>query len=286
MIRFAHITSDDEKSGRKLQGEYFSQACQKIGIGYTKFLDTEFSIPEYLATLESSFDILYRSEVSTRAKVIERHLLTNNTSTIYIDKKTAITGKGSSACHMEKNGLPVIPGIPFLPNKKTEAQDYANYFGGFPLVIKVLGGREGVGVLRVDSPESFNSIVDYIKSNSSNAEVRVMKYIPHDYYARLVVVGDSVVAATKEAAPIGDFRANARGKRVVQWERMEVTEQMERDAIRATKASGVLVGGVDLLLTENDYFISEVNCPFNFAETQQRTGVDIAASILELLTHS
>ena len=279
-MNFVHVTGGDAVSNQSLRSEYFEAACAKKDIQYARHIDTKFSLEDYKNIQNQPADIVYRGGLSKKARSIEVALLQPHTRSIYFDNKVVITGKGSSVQNMERLGLPLVPGIPFLPRRKREAQEFADYLGGFPLVIKVFGGTEGVGVIRVDSVESLNSVSDFINT-AGNSQVRVMKYIPHQYYVRAVVVGDKVVVATKEPAPEGDFRGNAYGRRSEQWQEISLTHEMERDAVLATQATGVKAAGVDLMLTEQSYYIAEANHPFNFAETQMRTGVDIASAILE-----
>lgn len=281
-MHFVHITGHNTSGSQGSQSDLFSAACQSHDIQYTRLIDTDCSLEDYLQLRNQSPAMLYRSGLSKKARSLEISFLRPETKSVYLDNLTAITGKGSSVFQMERYGLPVIPGIPFFPRRKREAQDFADQLGGFPLVIKVFGGHDGIGVLRVDSPESLNSVADYIK-RYTNSDVRVMQYIPHQYYVRAVVVGKRVVAATQEAAPEGDFRGNAYGRRSEQWHEFTLSEEMERDAVLATRAIGVKTAGVDFLLTEGGYYIAEANHPFNFAETQIRTKVDIASAIVQAM---
>ena len=282
-MNFLHITGNDTSGSQGSQSNLFSAACATNNIQYVRLTDTDCSLEDYLQLRDHPPTVLYRSGLSKKSRSLEISFLRPDTKSIYHDTITAITGKGSSIFQMERYGLPVIPGVPFFPKRKREAQEFADHLGGFPLVIKVFGGHEGVGVLRVDSPESLNSVADYIKEHT-HSDVRVMQYIPHQYYVRAVVVGEQVVAATKESAPEGDFRGNAYGRRSEQWHEFTLSEEMERDAVLATRAIGVKTAGVDFLLTENGYYIAEANHPFNFAETQTRTGVDIASAIIKIMT--
>lgn len=278
-MKFIHISAQDSVGSHNLQSEYFAAACARLDIKYCRYIDTEFNIDEFKEVENFSPDLIYRSGLSKKARAIEILLAKPDTKMVYYNNQTAISGKGSTHVIMKKHGLPVIPSIPFLPERKRDAVAFAEHLGGFPLVIKVSGGQEGIGVMRVDSPESLNSVGDYLKKDPK-AQVMVMQYIEHEYYARAVVVGDTVVAATKDRAPEGDFRGNAYGRRSAKGESFTLTEDMKRDVIKATKLVGVKAAGVDLLLTDNGYYLAEVNSPFNFSETQTRTGVDIASAII------
>lgn len=279
-MQFFHITKADGIKSHQQQSQYLAAACAERNLTYRRIIDTDLSLSDFNHLELGSGDLIYRSSSSKKALTLEQSLITDTSKTILYDNHMILTGRGGSYKIMKKAGLPVIPAIPFLPHKKRETIEFAQQLGGFPLVIKVMGGMEGIGVMRVDSLESFNSVSDFVR-NHTNASVSVMRYIPHKQYARLVVVGDQVVTATCDVAPVGDFRANAWGPRDVKGSVFEPTEEMSMAAIAAVRAMRIKTAGVDLLIADDAFYIAEANFPFNFAETQRRTGVDIAGAIID-----
>lgn len=280
-MRFHHISKKDVGSHED-QARFFHSACVKNNIEYIRYTEKEtnpLEIPK-----ANRDDIIYRSAASVWGKSMERLLVTESCRHIYTDYKTVIMGKGSSYHHFIRERLPTIPSLSFFPARKRETNMFVEHLGGFPVVIKVYGGMEGVGVMRVDSSESFNSVADFIRKDPK-AEFRIMKYIPHKYYGRLVVLGDKVIASTRDIAPVGDFRANARGARKEKGTVYRFSAEVEDIAIRATRSVGVHFAGVDVLIADNGkVFLAEANSPFNFAETQRRSGIDIATLFVESLS--
>lgn len=283
-MNFFHISKPNGIGSHKLQSEYFAAVCADKDITYNRLITQELSPLDYLDLPAVEGDIVYRSAAGVSSETLERELISlYKLKSIHDSIDRALTGRGSSYDLMRRKDLPVIPSVPFLPWRKKDSLLLSEYVGGFPLVIKVDGGMEGVGVMRVDSIESFNSVADFLRRDAS-AKVRVMKYIPHEFYARLVVVGDRVVAATRDFPPLGDFRANARGPRGHDGEPFTPSQKMQSDAVKAVQAIGVKASGVDFLVVdERTHYISEANAPFNFAETQKITGVNIALSIVDTL---
>lgn len=281
MKNFVHITRSLESKTH----QFLESACQELGLQYIPLVERKVQYKDCIEIKSRGVDLLYRSRSRShqRSVSIELLLLQEQTKTIYNDNDIAISGIGPSVLAGQKIGLPVVPNIPFLPAIKREAYDYADELGGFPLVVKVSGGMEGIGVMKVDSAESLNSVSDYLKKDTT-LSVNVQKYIPHEYFVRVVVVDGEVVASTMDYTPKGDFRANARGYRGVESKDYVPSEQMCIDAIRFTEALNVKASGIDFLIQDDgSYYISEANCPFNFAETQERTGVDIAKKIIEAI---
>jgi len=278
-MKFFHITREDGVKSHSEQSAFFSAACAAKNIEYCRIIDSDLSLSEFNSLELAVGDLIYRSSTSRKAIALEHSLTIDQARTVFYDNHKVLTGRGGSYAIMKKAGLPVIPAIPFLPHKKRETIEFAENLGGFPIVVKVMGGMEGVGVMRVDSLESFNSVSDFIRGGNASS-VMVMKYIPHKYYARLVVVGEQVVTASRDMAPLGDFRANARGPRDEQGTEFIPSADMAQAAVAAVSAMGIKTAGVDLLITNDKFYIAEANFPYNFAETQRRTGFDIAAAII------
>lgn len=280
-MRFLHITKKDQFGSHKEQSEYFANACTATGVEYVRITEGE-SDPLLIERLTEE-DIVYRSAASAWGKRVEKLLLHSDARHIYFNRNTVFTGKGGSYDLFVRDNIPVIPSISFFPNKKRDTARYIDTVGGLPLVVKVMGGMEGVGVIRVDSVEALNSLGDYIKKDPF-AEYRIMKYVPHKYYGRLVVVDEKVVASMRDTAPLGDFRTNARGPRDEKGHPFTFSPEIEEIAVRAAQSVGVRFAGVDVLLGDDgNVYVAEANSPFNFAETQRITGIDVAGSLLRAL---
>src|SRR5690606_12001035 len=98
---------------------------------------------------------------------------------------------------------------------------------------------------------------------------------------RCLVVGDEVVAAMRRQAPEGDFRANLhRGGSAegVQADAAEVAI-----AVRAARALGLGVAGVDLVGSARGPLVLEVNASPGLEGIERSTGVDIAGRIVEFV---
>ena len=284
-MRFFHISKPDGVGSHAAQSQYLKSACEKRNLEYKRLVIGEVGPLDHLSIDITSKDVLYRSAVGNQAMILEKELLVSGCKSAHHNLELALAGRGSSYDLMLRAGLPVIDSVPFLPKKKKDSIAVAKHLGGFPLIIKIMGGMEGVGVMRVDSIESFNSVIDFVRKDEK-AIVRIMSYIKHDYYARLVVVGDTVVAATRDYPPVGDFRGNARGPRDVKGAAFVPKSDMVADAVAATQSLGVKASGVDILITDRGHYIAEANLPFNFAETQKVTGVDIAQKLVDVLLES
>lgn len=153
---------------------------------------------------------------------------------------------------------------------------------GYPAILKPLIGSWGRLVALLKDPESAKSVLEsWDQMGSSWYKVF---YLQH-YVAitrrdiRCVVVGDEAVAAIYRWAPEGDWRTNlARGGRA---ENCEVTDELKELSLRAAKAVGGGVLGVDMMETKDGLLVHEVNHNVEFRRTVGPTGVDIPSLIVD-----
>ncbi len=153
--------------------------------------------------------------------------------------------------------------------------------GGYPVVLKSAFGSYGAGVLVVESARSLYSTLDLILEKMDSNIVMIQEFVAEakgmDY--RAFVVGDRVIASMKRIAKEGDFRSNFElGGETAE---AELTEEEKDIAIRATKALGLEVSGVDLLRTNKGPVIMEVNANPGFKGLMQTTGVDVPKAIID-----
>jgi len=209
-------------------------------------------------------------------------LFNPNSGHIYESGVTGVLSSSDDAYFPNKHlGLPVVPTIPFRL-VDDEFDEALEYLGGFPMVVKINGSQNGVGVMKLDSKSSLRSVLDYLSSYDSDIWLR--KFISHIYQARVIVVGDKVVGGHKNFPVKDDFRTNVTNHGERQYESATFPEEMENVAIRAVHSSGRYYGGVDLLVTETEeFYIAEVNTPCAFGLTERVTGQDIAGPLIDFL---
>lgn len=153
--------------------------------------------------------------------------------------------------------------------------------GGAPLVIKLINGMEGKGVVLAETKSAATSVVNAFKG--LNADILVQQFIKESSGRdlRLYVVGDKVVASMERVAQDDEFRANVALGASVQS--VEITKKEERLAVKATKALGLDVAGVDILRSDKGPLIIEVNSCAGLQGIERASGVDVAASIIDFL---
>jgi len=260
-----------------LQGASLEKAAKKMGYDFEYVVDSEtdlFNLPKL-----NPGDLLFRTAMSKKARQIEQHVLRDDIGHIYANANRGLSERASSVLYNALAGLPIVKSILLLPTETSDIHKHIEYLGGFPIVVKVMGGSNGVGVIKVDSIESYKSLMDFIMP--LDLDIILRSFVPHTHYARLIVVGDELAGAHCTYVMDDEFRTNAPGNNDSNRKVFHPTKEMTDVAIAAVQSTGVTYGGVDLLISDNDtFFISEVNTPCFYSETERITGVDIASKIV------
>jgi len=174
-------------------------------------------------------------------------------------------------------GLP-ITGFAHSPD---DIPDLITMVKGAPLVIKLLEGTQGIGVVLAETNQAAESVIQAFMGMKAN--IMVQEYIKEARGAdiRCFVIGDKVVASMKRQAAEGEFRSNLHrgGSASV----IRITPEERSTAIRAAKAMGLRVAGVDLLRSNHGPVIMEVNSSPGLQGIESATGRDIAGLIIEHL---
>jgi ribosomal protein S6--L-glutamate ligase len=153
--------------------------------------------------------------------------------------------------------------------------------GGAPLVLKLLEGTQGLGVVLAETRNAATSVIEAF--NGLKARVIAQQYIKESKGSdiRAFVVDGQVVGAMKRQAKEGEFRSNLHrgGKASV----IELTDEEDRTALRATKAMGLGIAGVDMLQSDSGPLVLEVNSSPGLEGIETATGKDIAREIIRYI---
>jgi len=156
--------------------------------------------------------------------------------------------------------------------------------GGAPVIIKLLEGTQGVGVILADSIKIAEAIIETLQSKHLNVLIQKFVAESRGKDIRAFVVGDRVVAAMRRVAVGSEFRSNVH--RVGNTERVELTEEYERTAVRAAQILGLRVAGVDMLEGAEGPVIMEVNSSPGLEGIEAATEVDVAGAIVDYLVEN
>ncbi|HEY9184994.1 MAG TPA: 30S ribosomal protein S6--L-glutamate ligase [Salegentibacter sp.] len=176
-----------------------------------------------------------------------------------------------------KIGLPKT----VFTNYSRDVSGVIKQVGGTPLVIKLLEGTQGVGVVLAETKNAAESVIEAF--NGLQARVIVQEFIEEAKGGdiRAFVVDGHVVGAMKRQGKEGEFRSNLH--RGGSAEVVELTDEEEIAAVKATKAMGLGVAGVDMLQSARGPLILEVNSSPGLEGIEKATGKDIAKTIIRYI---
>ncbi|MFT6717750.1 MAG: ribosomal protein S6--L-glutamate ligase [Sphingobacteriales bacterium] len=163
-------------------------------------------------------------------------------------------------------------------NYTSDVEHLVESVGGAPLVLKLLEGTQGLGVVLAETQNAAISVLEAF--NGLKARVIAQKFIKESNGAdiRVLVVGGVVVGAMKRQGKKGEFRSNLHrgGSATV----IELSEEEETTALKAAKAMGLGVAGVDMLQSNSGPLVLEVNSSPGLEGIETATGKDIAREII------
>lgn len=174
-------------------------------------------------------------------------------------------------------GLPITS---FAHSTKM-TEELIKLVGGAPLVIKLLQGTQGKGVVLAETSKAAESVIDAFRE--MNAHFLVQEFIKEAAGSdiRCFVIGDKVVASMIRKAKEGEFRSNLHRGGVAQV--INITPEERSTALRAAKAMGLNVAGVDLLRANHGPLVMEVNSSPGLEGIERSTEKNIASTMIEFI---
>jgi ribosomal protein S6--L-glutamate ligase len=153
--------------------------------------------------------------------------------------------------------------------------------GGAPLVVKLLEGTQGKGVVLAETNKAAEALIDAFREMNANFLVQEFVKEAKGADIRCFVIGDKVVASMIRRAKEGEFRSNLHRGGVA--ETVKITPKERETAVKAAKALGLSVAGVDMLRSSNGPSIMEVNSSPGLEGIERTTSKDIAALIMQFI---
>lgn len=155
--------------------------------------------------------------------------------------------------------------------------------GGFPVIIKVIKGTQGRGVILARNMATAVAVYDKLRTVKKQLLVQEFIAEAAGRDTRVIVVGNQCVAAMERHAPGNDFRANLHlGGTAVSRTLDPETEAL---ALKAARAHGLAVAGVDIVNSDRGSLVLEVNSSPGLEGIETVTDVDVADYIVRYLEH-
>ncbi len=173
-----------------------------------------------------------------------------------------------------------IPKTVFSRNS-TDIDDLIDKIGGMPIIIKLARGVHGNGVVLAETKKAAKSVLQaFYLSNDDGTNILLQEFVKESAGTdiRAFVVGGRVVASMKRQSLDDDFRSNLhKGGAGVP---VKLSDEEKKMAVKAARAMGLSVAGVDMMRSERGPLILEVNASPGFG-VEQVTGRNVAGAVIE-----
>ena len=152
--------------------------------------------------------------------------------------------------------------------------------GGYPVVTKQASGRQGEGIVLVETNDDAESVTrDHLDRRKGLLVQRFISTAGRQDI-RVLVVGGIVIGAMELRPRKGDFRANFHLSKESCFK--DLSPEQEKIALNAASAVGLEIAGVDLIVDKKDRVsVIEVNYSPGFNGLEAATGLDIAGGIVK-----
>lgn len=196
---------------------------------------------------------------------------------------TRARDKLRSAQILTKNGIDTPK--TFVSRNTTDIDALLEHMG-VPVIIKLASGTHGNGVVLADTKKAAKSALQaFYLYNEDGTNILLQEYIKESAGTdiRAFVVGSKVVASMQRQSLDDDFRSNlhkgGEGKII------KLTDEEKKLAVRAAKAMGLHIAGVDMMRSSRGPLILEVNASPGFG-IERITGRNVAKPIIEYIEHN
>lgn len=176
-------------------------------------------------------------------------------------------------------------GIPktVVARSAADAEDLIDELGGTPVIIKLARGTHGNGVVLAETKKAAKSVLQALYvMDDDGTNILLQEFVKESAGTdiRAFVVGGKVIASMKRQSLDDDFRSNLHqgGEGVA----IKLTDEERKTAIKAAKAMGLNVCGVDMMQSARGPLVLEVNSSPGFG-IENVTGRNVAGPIIEYI---
>lgn len=174
-------------------------------------------------------------------------------------------------------------GVPktVLARDTADFEEIVELVGGVPVVIKVARGTHGNGVVLAETKKATKAVMQAFYVEGVNFFVQEFIEESAGTDIRALVVGGRVVASIKRQSLDDDFRSNTHQGGVGQV--VKLTDEEEKTAIKAAKAMGLPICGVDMMRSNKGPLVLEVNSSASLKTPERVTQRNVAEKIIEYI---
>lgn len=253
----------------------FSNLVAKVGeLPYVSFKEVDL-LDELTALLVRPIGRCSTEEIIFQMDVLHK---LNREDLIIINHPSAIekaVDKYYTLSLLKDSGLPVPRTIATRSIK--DAIRAFKDFGG-EAIVKPLFGSRGIGTARISDADVAERVFRTLKFYRH--VIYIQEYIPHgNKDVRTFVVGNEIISSMRRISD--SWKTNiSKGAKPT---KMKIEGDIKEMSLRAAKAIGCEIAGVDLMETNKGLFILEVNSQPGWRGLQSISEVNIAGKIIDYI---
>ncbi len=158
--------------------------------------------------------------------------------------------------------------------------------GELPVIIKLARGTHGNGVVLAETKKAAKSVMQaFYLMDDDGTNILLQEFVKESAGEdiRAFVVAGKVVASMKRQSLDDDFRSNIH--QGGEGTAVKLTDEERKTALKAAKAMGLTICGVDMMRSDRGPLVLEVNSSPGFA-IEKVTGRNVAEKIIEYVEHN
>jgi ribosomal protein S6--L-glutamate ligase len=164
-------------------------------------------------------------------------------------------------------------------NSPKDTGNLIGLVGNAPLIVKLLESTQGRGVVLAETRKAAESVISAFRGLKANFLVQHFVKEAAGVDIRCLVIGNRVVAAIKRSAEGGEFRSNLHlGGTATS---VKITKEERETALRAARAFGLNMAGVDLLRSDSGPKVLEVNSSPGFEGVEKASGKEVVSKLYD-----
>ena len=170
-----------------------------------------------------------------------------------------------------------IPVTGFASSSK-DTKGIIDTVGSIPLIIKLAESSQGRGVILAETKKAAETVISAFRGLKANFLVQEFIEESKGEDIRCLVVGGKVIGSIKRINKGDDFRSNIHQGGTAE---KAILSRKERSvAVKAAKALGLSVAGVDILRSKRGPLVLEVNSSPGIKSLDQTLEIDVAEQII------
>lgn len=201
-------------------------------------------------------------------------------SSIWISRNKFLTLQFLLQHHSDTIPASCIPPTVLL-RSQAEVEEAVNKLGGYPVVLKYLRGTAGAGIILAHDYTTIKA--NLVALNQLNYDLILQKFYPEarEHDVRLIVLGQTVVAAVKRFATQNDFRSNYhQGSKQILY---TPTVEEETLALNLARIFNFEFCAIDMIKSNEGLKFLEINSSPGFEGLEAISKIELPEKIIEYI---